>query len=107
MKLARPAARLSPLSRTAFHAPAVALAAVLVAACGKAPETPAAPAAKADVAASPAPRAAAHDAAESGIAWKQAANDSEIDAAFAVARSENKPVFVYWGAKWCPPCNQV
>ena len=23
------------------------------------------------------------------------------------ARAENKPVFVYWGAKWCPPCNQV
>ena len=107
MKLAWPALRLSPLSRTACHAPAVALAALVVAACGKAPETPAAPAAKADVAASPAPRAAAHEAAETGIAWKQAANDGEIDAAFAVAKSENKPVFVYWGAKWCPPCNQV
>ena len=23
------------------------------------------------------------------------------------ARAETKPVFVYWGAKWCPPCNQV
>ena len=23
------------------------------------------------------------------------------------AQAENKPVFVYWGAKWCPPCNQV
>ena len=42
-----------------------------------------------------------------GIAWKEAASDSEIDAAFAAAKSENKPVFVYWGAKWCPPCNQV
>jgi thioredoxin-like negative regulator of GroEL len=45
--------------------------------------------------------------ADAGIAWRQAANDAEIDAAFAAARSENKPVFVYWGAKWCPPCNQV
>ena len=45
--------------------------------------------------------------AEAGIAWRQAANDAEVDAAFASARSENKPVFVYWGAKWCPPCNQV
>ncbi|MDQ6638999.1 MAG: hypothetical protein M3Z15_04960, partial [Pseudomonadota bacterium] len=45
--------------------------------------------------------AAAPEHAESGIAWRQAANDSEIDAAFAAARSENKPVFVYWGAKWC------
>ncbi len=45
--------------------------------------------------------------ADAGIAWRQAASDAEIDVAFAAARSENKPVFVYWGAKWCPPCNQV
>jgi thiol-disulfide isomerase/thioredoxin len=83
------------------------LAALVVAACGKAPETPHAPAAKADVAPAPAAHKAANEAGESGIAWKEAANDSEIDAAFAVAKSENKPVFVYWGAKWCPPCNQV
>ncbi|HKW84146.1 MAG TPA: thioredoxin family protein, partial [Burkholderiaceae bacterium] len=47
----------------------------------------------------------AHDAA--GIAWQHASNDAEVDAAFALAKSESKPVFVYWGAKWCPPCNQV
>ena len=28
-------------------------------------------------------------------------------AAFAKAKSENKPLFLYWGAVWCPPCNQV
>ena len=39
-----------------------------------------------------------------GIAWKQAA---EVDAAFAQAKKENKPLFLYWGAVWCPPCNQV
>ena len=22
-------------------------------------------------------------------------------------QAEGKPVFVYWGAKWCPPCNQL
>ena len=44
---------------------------------------------------------------EAGIAWKQAANDADVDAAFAQARQAQKPVFVYWGAKWCPPCNQV
>ena len=48
---------------------------------------------------------AAH--AESGIAWRAATNDADIDAAFAAARAADKPVFVYWGAKWCPPCNQV
>ena len=44
---------------------------------------------------------------DAGIAWKNAATDAEVDAAFALAKSEGKPVFVYWGAKWCPPCNQV
>ncbi|MEP7301140.1 MAG: thioredoxin fold domain-containing protein [Caldimonas sp.] len=50
---------------------------------------------------------AAPDHADAGIAWRQAANDADVDAAFALARAERKPVFVYWGAKWCPPCNQV
>ena len=30
-----------------------------------------------------------------------------VDAAFAQARTQNKPLFLYWGAAWCPPCNQV
>ncbi len=41
--------------------------------------------------------------AESGIAWEK----GDIDAAFAAAKAANKPVFLYWGAVWCPPCNQV
>ena len=44
---------------------------------------------------------------EAGIAWIQASGDSEVDAAFAKAKAEKKPLFLYWGAKWCPPCNQV
>ncbi len=44
---------------------------------------------------------------ESGIAWTKAASDVDVDAAFAQARQANKPLFVYWGAKWCPPCNQL
>jgi thiol-disulfide isomerase/thioredoxin len=32
------------------------------------------------------------------------AGDAE---AFAAARAANKPVFLYWGAKWCPPCQQL
>ncbi len=45
--------------------------------------------------------------AADGIAWKHASSNADVDAAFAQARAEAKPVFVYWGAKWCPPCNQV
>ena len=51
---------------------------------------------------------AAHTArAADGIAWKYASSNADVDAAFAQAKTESKPVFVYWGAKWCPPCNQV
>ncbi|MDQ6685370.1 MAG: thioredoxin family protein [Pseudomonadota bacterium] len=45
--------------------------------------------------------------AAGGIAWHTAASEAEVDAAFAAARSAGKPVFMYWGAAWCPPCNQV
>ena len=38
-----------------------------------------------------------------GISWVQ----GDVDAAFAAAKAANKPVFLYWGAGWCPPCNQV
>jgi len=76
---------------------------MVVAACSK-PDTPA-PAA---VSAAPsAPASEAHAEAAKGIAWKHAASDADVDAAFALALADNKPVFVYWGAAWCPPCNQV
>ncbi len=53
--------------------------------------------------------AAAPAAAESAqaVQWRHASNDADIAAAFAAARREHKPVFLYWGASWCPPCNQV
>lgn len=38
-----------------------------------------------------------------GIDWFP----GEIDQAFARARSERKPVFLYWGATWCPPCHYL
>jgi thioredoxin-related protein len=96
------------MKNTTLAAPLGLIAAVaLLAACSKSPETPAAPATPTPVAAPEAVKArtAAHD--EAGIAWKNASNDADVDAAFALAKSESKPVFVYWGAKWCPPCNQV
>jgi thiol-disulfide isomerase/thioredoxin len=46
-------------------------------------------------------------AAAGGVAWVPAAADADVDLAFAQARSEHKPVLLYWGAKWCPPCNQL
>ncbi|MEQ1684548.1 MAG: thioredoxin fold domain-containing protein [Burkholderiaceae bacterium] len=83
------------------HALSLLALAALLAACSKpADVTP-------PVAAAPKAPAAITDHAEAGIAWKNASNDAEVDAAFAVAKADNKPVFVYWGAKWCPPCNQV
>jgi thioredoxin-like negative regulator of GroEL len=57
--------------------------------------------------ATPSPQLAPAAPADGGIAWVTAATDAEVDAAFARARSEARPVFVYWGAKWCPPCNQL
>ncbi len=43
-------------------------------------------------------------AAESpAIAWFE----GDVRAAFDAAREENKPIFLYWGAVWCPPCNRV
>lgn len=44
---------------------------------------------------------AAH--AETGIDWYK----GDVDSAFRYAKRHNRPLFLYWGAVWCPPCNQV
>ena len=31
----------------------------------------------------------------------------ELDAAFSLAKAQQRPLFLYWGAVWCPPCNRV
>ncbi|MES2324967.1 MAG: thioredoxin family protein [Pseudomonadota bacterium] len=37
------------------------------------------------------------------IEWHQGGADS----AFQLAAASGRPLFLYWGASWCPPCNRV
>ena len=38
-----------------------------------------------------------------GILWYA----GTVDEAFAAAKAEQKPVYLYWGAAWCPPCHAI
>ncbi len=87
-----------------------ALGAVALAGCSRPTDKTPKPKTAETTAATPTPSVAAAPAPAdhaAGIAWRHAASDADVDAAFAQAKAETKPVFVYWGAKWCPPCNQV
>ena len=42
-------------------------------------------------------------ATASEIAWRH----GDVDDALAEAKEAGKPVILYWGAVWCPPCNQM
>ena len=42
-------------------------------------------------------------AAASEIAWRH----GDVDDALAEAKEAGKPVILYWGAVWCPPCNEM
>jgi len=41
--------------------------------------------------------------ASDDIAWMK----GDPQAAFDLAKKDGKPLFLYWGAVWCPPCNQI
>jgi thioredoxin-related protein len=75
---------------------------LVVVACSQTPEPPrpSGPTAATDSRPSPDPTLATH---ADGIAWRK----GDVDAAFLAAKADNKPLFLYWGAVWCPPCNQV
>ena len=79
---------------------AVLAAALALAACGR--ETPPV-AATAATTAPTADHAGTASHLPAGIDWYA----GDVDAAFAAAKAADKPLFLYWGAEWCPPCAQV
>lgn len=42
-------------------------------------------------------------AAPTTVPWFQ----GSVDEAFATAKAEQKPLFLYWGAEWCPYCKEL
>jgi thiol-disulfide isomerase/thioredoxin len=78
-----------------------AIAVLLLAGCDRRKEEPPPP---------PQPQSAAQAADAVGASHLPPGIDwfgGDVDAAFAAARTADKPVFLYWGAEWCPPCAQI
>jgi thiol-disulfide isomerase/thioredoxin len=75
------------------------VAAAVLSACGTGDEQPTEAAPGSD---------AMHEAAASldpakGIDWFE----GSVEAAFAEAKDSGKPIYLYWGAVWCPPCHAI
>lgn len=85
-----------------LRAALVIAAATVVAACQRtqSPSSALSPPAAADLSR---PIATVHAGPPSGVAWFA----GDVARAFDLARKQNKPVFVYFGAVWCPPCQEL
>ena len=82
------------MQRTTFSALVLALA--FLGACSK-------QAADSDAATQPAATNTAQTAHAAAISWFP----GSVDAAFAEAQAQNKPVFLFWHAAWCPYCQDL
>jgi thiol-disulfide isomerase/thioredoxin len=77
-------------------------ACIAVSACGRG-DAVASPAASAAQAAAVSPELAQLHGDAPGIDWFK----GDVETAFQSASASNKPVLLYWGAQWCPPCKQL
>lgn len=78
-----------------------ALFLLLLAACDNSPGE--SPVASTDVSAVPAEFEAAKVTPVDEIHWRK----GDVTAAFSEAAEAGKPILLYWGAEWCPPCHRL